>query len=397
MGELPNSEFLTACQAVGPLVIQREAGNDKLQVTLFRPYAFVGRDSDADINLDPPTATARKLCVPPEAYLQVLGGRLLCVDLRRYSRSDPSLGPRKVWLRLGESLKLDGLKVRPISGLPAKPRSVPKERLATISIKEPGGMAWTSNQPLTIIGSAAECHIRLSNPNVARFHTSLVNEPGGVWVISLCDNSSTSRNGTTPFIRRGERVELSIGNVNLEVEVSSAKSERAAAMPVNPAPIALAKATPGSMGIFPEQVLGMQQQMFTQFQSTIDQLIQTFGIVHRDHMELLRRELDRLERLDREINELRVEQARMNAKSLPTSVTVERLPPPPPPVANPNRPLVLPEPTAGAVAPPSPTPPPPAAANVHAWLDERVAALQKERQSVWSKISDFFTKMPHES
>lgn len=397
MGELPNSDFLAACQAISPLVIQREVGEDKLPVTLYRPYALVGRDPDADINLDPPSVAARKFCVPPETYLQVIGGRLICVDLRRYTRSDPSLGPRKAWLRLGESLKLDGAKVRPISGLPEKPLAVPKERLASISIHEPGGMKWTVNQPLTIVGSAAECHVRLSNPNVARFHTSLVNEPGGVWVVGLSDSSSASRNGSTPFIRRGERVILSIANINLEVEVSAAGAARSISTPVSTAPVPIASATPGNIGILPEQMMAMQQQLFTQFQTTIDQLIQTFGTVHRDHMELLRREMDRLERLDREIGELRNQQAQLSPRSLPHTPTVERLPPSPSPVANTSRPLVLPMPASEAVAPPPPPPPKMAVPNVHAWLDQRVAQLQQERETVWSKITGFFTKMPSES
>lgn len=61
----------------------------------------------------------------------------------------------------------------------------------------------------------------------------------------------------------------------------------------------------------------MQQQMFDQFQQAISMMVQMFGEMHRDQMELIREELGRLHELTDEFNALRNELASRSREPLP--------------------------------------------------------------------------------
>ena len=53
----------------------------------------------------------------------------------------------------------------------------------------------------------------------------------------------------------------------------------------------------------------MQQQMFDQFQQAMAMMVQMFGTMHRDQMEVIRTELDRLHELTEEFHALKQELA----------------------------------------------------------------------------------------
>ena len=53
----------------------------------------------------------------------------------------------------------------------------------------------------------------------------------------------------------------------------------------------------------------MQQQMFDQFQQAMAMMVQMFGTMHRDQMEVIRAELDRLHELTEEFHALKNELA----------------------------------------------------------------------------------------
>src|SRR5262249_10053485 len=54
----------------------------------------------------------------------------------------------------------------------------------------------------------------------------------------------------------------------------------------------------------------MQQQMFDQFQQAMAMMVQVFGTMHRDQMEVIRAELDQLRELTEEFHALKSELAR---------------------------------------------------------------------------------------
>ena len=56
----------------------------------------------------------------------------------------------------------------------------------------------------------------------------------------------------------------------------------------------------------------MQQQMMDQFQQTVSMLVQMFGSLHRDQMDLIREELDQLRDLTKEFQTIKVEFAALS-------------------------------------------------------------------------------------
>src|SRR5207247_5411991 len=91
-------DFLRDCGAIGPLVLHVERAGDVLPVTLRRPFALVSGDTNADIVLEEPSARGR--C----AYLQVLAGRLFCIDLQTYPQLQQADRTRRVWMEQGQAL-----------------------------------------------------------------------------------------------------------------------------------------------------------------------------------------------------------------------------------------------------------------------------------------------------
>ena len=156
----------------------------------------------------------------------------------------------------------------------------------------------------------------------------------------------------------------------------------------------------------------MQQQMFDQFQQAMGMLVQMFGTMHREQMEVIREELDRLHDLSRELQELKDELAKSSSRPAP---------PPGAPAAAPDpaRSTEVPIPAPAAAAPgprrpigPVTTPPPPPTAprpdqprpglgspgtagapglagtdrDAVAWIHQRIMTIQHERETRWQKI-----------
>lgn len=213
--------------------------------------------------------------------------------------------------------------------------------------------------------------------------------------------------------------------------------------------------------IIANQFSQMQQQMFGQFYQAMMVMFQTFSTLHRDQMELVRQELDRVHDLTRQLHALQAELAKQPAadkdpeiqRLLNETQTVVIAPsadparafspegwseafreaaqkvmaansdsvsPPRPEVQSvapafivssessigrsakeekqelakefpaPEAPRQSASPLANAGAPKDSAPPvPPAAADIHALLCQKIAALQAERQSRWQKIIGF--------
>src|SRR6185437_5927630 len=49
---------------------------------------------------------------------------------------------------------------------------------------------------LVLIGSAADCQVRVLDPSVSNYHCSLLQTPSGLWVIDLLGREGISVNGT---------------------------------------------------------------------------------------------------------------------------------------------------------------------------------------------------------
>ena len=165
----------------------------------------------------------------------------------------------------------------------------------------------------------------------------------------------------------------------------------------------------------------MQQQMFDQFQQAMGMLVQMFGTMHREQMEVIREELDRLHELSRELQELKDELAKPSRQPVTPSVEVAagaspvvpspspttvappglrattapgfRTPITPAPGRTPplSTPSVAPRPDQSRPEPASPSlPGAQASANPDrdavAWIHQRIMTIQSERETRWQKI-----------
>src|SRR5438067_12259201 len=109
MNDQPMAQFLEACGATGPLQLQVEAPGqpEPVRRLLPQPFAVVGRNPEADLPLDDARVSQR------HAYLQVIAGRLFCVDLQ--SRTGVSWGRRPLrsgWLERDRAVGIGPFRVR---------------------------------------------------------------------------------------------------------------------------------------------------------------------------------------------------------------------------------------------------------------------------------------------
>jgi hypothetical protein len=135
----------------------------------------------------------------------------------------------------------------------------------------------------------------------------------------------------------------------------------------------------------------MQQLMAEQFQQAMGLFVEAFWTLQREQARQVRRELRRIRRLTEELTALQAQLGRDRPAAPTATGASDAARRPVPPAA--GRPL----------PPAAPSPPreesrkperPPAAephqspAAVHAWLSERIAAIQNERQKSWQWIRD---------
>jgi hypothetical protein len=266
---------------------------------------------------------------------------------------------------------------------------------------------------------------------VSRVHCAFVNSPFGLWVVDLLGREGTYVNGVT--VRWGllePDDEMQIDQFRIRVRYLTPPTH--AAVPFHPletadedlTPSANAKGTsesrslalagnawemeeaqaksssqivaPVGLGVpmtgsesllmpLVKQFSLMQQQMFDQFHQTVLMMAQMFGNVQRDQMTLIRQELEQIQELTRQLHALPLEGARQPIAPLP-------MPPQAPAADVPS----APSPSAKskpAAAKSAPSPPPRKfpEGDVHAWLSQRLAALQEERQTRWQKVLSLLT------
>src|SRR5437763_9577919 len=104
MNQYSLDAFLEACGATGPLQLTVEHPGGADRHVLQQPFAVVGRDPRADVRLADAAVGRRHL------YLQVLGGRLLCLDLT--GSPDGRRQPRHMWLDAGHEVRVGTAPVR---------------------------------------------------------------------------------------------------------------------------------------------------------------------------------------------------------------------------------------------------------------------------------------------
>jgi pSer/pThr/pTyr-binding forkhead associated (FHA) protein len=425
--------FSEACGAAGTLVVDlHEQGRAEPTRRAFRqPFLLAGRHIDADVPLLESTADRR------HAYLQTLGGRVYFVDLdsRQADRAGGS-STRSTWLdprrpvRIGPiALSLRGDErgeafagdVDPPSPLsPEFARRMPLPgAILEVRAEEGKSLLWRMEPALALLGRSPSCSVRLQHPTVSAFHCSLVRTPKGVWVVDLLSRKGVVVDGKCErcfWVADGGEFRLGPFSIRLRYDtpghrsalpaVSSrglSASRDLAGRVTGPAlaPVPAADDSPQGLAPVLEQVAQMQGQMFDQFKQVMAVMAQTFSAMHQDHMEFVRHELAQIRRLTDEMQDLRArwEQSHSAALDQPRPRSRKSLPPlalgaiglaEGPPARLPGGGWDgLPEPTngdhdGGGLKDPK---------EVEAFVSERLAAYERERQSCWNRIVRVVTSL----
>jgi pSer/pThr/pTyr-binding forkhead associated (FHA) protein len=192
------SRFAEACGATRPIDLQVDlADGGRLAVgSVPMPFILVGRDDGCDVTLTDSEVN------PRHAWLQVVGGRVLAIDLGSrmglrwsdertgsgwFDASTPvQIGPFRLQL---QSPVTDRQTPFPPGYNPLQSDRVAMRALPSSVLEFRNGKRakdrWTVNRLVTLVGRAPECKIRLTADDIASYHCGLVHTPAGLWVVDL--------------------------------------------------------------------------------------------------------------------------------------------------------------------------------------------------------------------
>ncbi|MDR3638970.1 MAG: FHA domain-containing protein [Isosphaeraceae bacterium] len=354
--------FLKACGATGPLRLSVECqGAPHAETVEFdQPFLLIGRDPASDLHFPHADVSER------HAYLQVVGGHLCYVDLG--SRAGTYLEGRCLrsgWLPLHKTLRIGPYRIRllggiadepvktaapvagaPGFGLPPLKDAAPAPLTLELSHRGLRSSLCPIHGELTLVGSSADCDVRVLDPSVSNYHASILHTPAGIWVVDLLGLAGLTVNGdATRFARVEDGDELRVGHSLIQVrcnahraisdgtlELESEDHESGAGEPAPPAdllPVAAQETTPRTMLSEPlpadvvdtflsplvDQFRLMQREMFEQLRHELSEelgrtgaeLLRELSAAHQEHARSLKRELDHFQRLNQELDVLKAE------------------------------------------------------------------------------------------
>ncbi len=219
-GQEAMDQFLSSCGAEGPLRLDVTGPGPRQSVRCVfeQPCVMIGRDLGNDLRLDHDQVSRR------HAYLQLMAGRLFCVDLGSrtglwwgkrtrsagWLDSPIHIGPYRLQLPDRPATALQqGLDWNPLETAAADQRILPVVSLEVVD----GGRstAYTLDRVLTLGGRSTACKLQVPNVSLSRYHCSFLLTAEGVWVIDLLSREGTFVNGQRvkwACLRDGDRVEL---------------------------------------------------------------------------------------------------------------------------------------------------------------------------------------------
>lgn len=251
--------FLDACGATGPLELDvlDEAGGLVSRWSFAQPFAVVGRDPKSDLALEGELVSTR------HAYLQIIEGRVFCVDLG--SRSGLYWGGESRpagWLSPGESIGVGSYRLRLVGPVREPPRlpwpnpmavarlpgGVPLSRV-TLKFPDvvPEPARWRPRRVLALVGRSSRCHLRVPDEAVSLFHCALIRTTRGVWMVDLLSREGTRINGALARSGRlddGDTMHVARYRVLVAEDESSGATGEAPASSREPAEIEEATAPP---------------------------------------------------------------------------------------------------------------------------------------------------------
>lgn len=366
-----------------------------LVAIIRRPFALIGRATTADLPVPSPAASLRHL------YLHLDHRGVFAVDLisRTGSRFEHMpVGSRTGWLRPGDALELAGHRVELIEAVPASQErsaqlpmtSLLEERadLPPVELRPEGNPERPLSllSELSFLGRSRACAIRAEGNEVARVHAVIVRALAGAFLVNLAGPGLLINGEPAALsspLQDGDRLDL--GRSRFTIRLSPV-SHAAASLPST----ALGHATPRPRDPLPSlsdepgpadlsRVLRAVQDGQERLTRTNDQfqgaLIAVVRQLYQEQSTLFERHLDRLDRLQHEVAELRSELQKRLGSALPPSKPSESLPPPPP--------LNIPRPSQS-----------PDSGRATSWLIDRLGELEEqvdqESRSTWRDLLSRF-------
>lgn len=369
-----------------------------LIATVGRPYAVLGRAADADLPIRSPEASLR------HAYLHLDARGLFAVDLasRRGTRFDEATaGARSCWLRPGRGLEVAGHRLElidadpPIAGPPAGPRPDPLTAagpgLPVVELigDDPDAAPLRPLSELAFVGRARSVAVRLEDRAVARVHALLVRSTAGAFLVDLVGENLliNERPPAAPALPLADGDELQVGRHRFLVRVRPAPGpapalgvvEATGSLPevvARHAPAAPPELRDALAAWATEAVRGTQQELARQQGQFQQAMLAAVRQLYQDQATLFERHLERIDRLQQELAELRAELRGRLGTDPPASP--DALPAPPAPAPGPEPVTTGPGPDA------------PDQGRATSWLLDRVRTLEdqveQETRSTWRDL-----------
>lgn len=215
--------FLAACGASGPLSLQVESPGLPGETRAFDlPFVLIGRDARCDLRLSHSEVSER------HAYLQVVDGQVLCVDLgSRSGVCQDGKRRRLIQLERNQSIRVGPFRIRLLGGdgpSPARGGAEPAQTLVPLDLTHRSVRQSRADLQggFALVGSGADCPIRLVDPSVSHYHCSLVNTTRGLWVVDLLGEGGVRVNGhDVSYARVDPGDSLQIGHSVIRPAVSA--------------------------------------------------------------------------------------------------------------------------------------------------------------------------------
>jgi pSer/pThr/pTyr-binding forkhead associated (FHA) protein len=414
--------------------------------TFELPFVLIGRDPHNDLVLNKKSVSQR------HTYLQVIRGRVFFFDLKSRlgtrladelrSKGWLAADPLIIWPFAISLLDPPNLSEsdQPDLADPLTSRTAANDGLPEVVLSVRNGPhnrgRWRMTREMALVGRHPTCKIHLVDPNISTFHCSLVRTPRGLWMVDLLSRTGVQVNGVPmKWAPLADGDWLDIGQFTIHVQINKppepGPEASAVGTGVTPAfggylaaPTAWQPSLPQPPALLPLPPLtglveregnlsetagsslilailanmqNMQQQMFDHYQQSLIAFAEVFARLHGDQMETVRREVEQLRGLTDELHQVRAQLAAVGQGGSAGSKVM----PVPPLLTGPNgipadnqtgRAEAPRTAEAGSRANAAPTPSPEKLADgpqLHAWLNQRIDELQRERQGRWSKILSF--------
>ncbi|HKB02870.1 MAG TPA: FHA domain-containing protein [Gemmataceae bacterium] len=289
----PLAEFARACGLAGPWrVIVRDVATEDREIVLRQPFALVGRSRPRDVRVAAPAVSDR------HAYLQVIAGRVYCVDLGSRSGVDWGQGDEVAgWLPADAEVRIGPFTLRIVLPEPQPIATSPAMGLELYQGRRDPTL-WSAPPGVTLVGRGSACALRAFDQGLAAYQCALVNPNGSLWVVDLGNEKPTRVNGRPIRLAR-----LRDGDL-IQAGRWTAAARRESGHPDPGALVSVSGAmTPAHMAQATAMAFAPFGQMIEQFQQCMLVMGKMFSTMQQEHLAQVRDQIAQLQEVARELRQ----------------------------------------------------------------------------------------------